>query len=119
MLAGFRTDEQPSRGATEVVISVRREPGATVISATGSVDIALLADLANAARLVSTDGPVILDLSHVDFLDPAGAALADMWSKTGIDHGAVAVTNVRLTAAGDTWTLTPPARLKSEADPAT
>lgn len=96
MLAELSTDERPSRHEAEVVISVRRDPDATVIEATGSVDVALLADLANAARLVGVDGPVILDLSGVDWLDQASAALAASWSNTGIDGGAVAVTSVGL-----------------------
>jgi len=98
MLTQFRRDEQPPGPGAEVVISVQRDPDVTVISATGSVDVALLADLANAARLIRAEGPVILDLSAVDWLDHASAALAAIWSKTGIDHGAVAVTRVRLPA---------------------
>ena len=79
------------RSDAKVVIAVRRESGTTVISAVGAVDISLLADLANAARVVSEDGPVVLDLVRVDVLDPLGAALLAKWSRDGIAGQTVTV----------------------------
>jgi anti-anti-sigma regulatory factor len=101
MLQEVRFDEPPRATNGEVVISVRRDSDATVISAMGSVDVALLADLANAARLVSIDGPVILDLSKVELLDAASAALVATWCETGIHGGPVLVTTVGIAVADD------------------
>ena len=109
VLVEWETTDGPHRSRAGVVISVRRDHDATVISATGSVDVALLADLANAARLVSIDGPVILDLSQVDLLDDASAALVEYWSKTAIHGGAVSVTTIRVPDMSSApWDGSPP-----------
>ncbi|HEY3810358.1 MAG TPA: hypothetical protein VGL49_02905 [Acidimicrobiales bacterium] len=62
-----------------------------MIVASGCVDVALLADIANAARLVSADVPVQLDLSRLRLLDDASSALVASWSETGIVTGASVV----------------------------
>jgi hypothetical protein len=83
----------------KVVISVQRERDCTVIAASGCVDVALLADIANAARLVGADGPVVLDLHQVATLDEASAALVAKWSETGIVFGTQVVRVVTRPAA--------------------
>jgi anti-anti-sigma regulatory factor len=101
MRQDVRIDESPRATDGEIVITARRDSDATVISAMGSVDVALLADLANAARLVSVDGPVILDLSQIELLDAASAALVATWSEAGIHGSPVLLTTVSIAVADD------------------
>jgi hypothetical protein len=71
----------------KVIISVQLERDCTVIAASGCVDVELLADIANAARLVSVEGPAVLDLYQLATLDEASAALVAKWTETGIVSG--------------------------------
>jgi hypothetical protein len=87
MAGSGRNDERPT-GEAAIVISAEQQPDATVISAAGLADVALLSDLAEAARLVAIDGPVILDLRQVEPLNAASASLLLAWSTAGIDGGA-------------------------------
>jgi anti-sigma B factor antagonist len=52
-------------------------PGRTVVTAHGDVDAAVAADFTAAVRGIDADGPLVLDLSGLRYLDSAGLAAVD------------------------------------------
>ncbi|MFE2347674.1 STAS domain-containing protein [Kitasatospora cineracea] len=57
----------------------RRPDGTAVLTAIGEIDMSNTHDLA--AAIDSTTGPLVLDLSHVEYLDSAG--LSVLFSRAG------------------------------------
>ena len=57
------------------------EPGRTVVLARGELDMATVGDLVEAVHTAAADGPVLLDLSGLEFMDSSGVRALDGFAR--------------------------------------
>ena len=70
------TEIQSEAIPSEFAISVREDRGSTAVEISGELDLAHSTEVENAiAEAEKTEGPIVIDLTHLTFLDSVGVAI--------------------------------------------
>ncbi len=76
---------QPGRPGFEV--QVRKTEARNVVFAVGELDVAVTSELDDAVRRHLPDGPVVLDLAQLTFMDSSGLRVLDGLLRDADRHG--------------------------------